>query len=207
MAKIKFHKICIRSKRLEIRPYKSSDFHTWADVRLNRLEKQNEFDRGPLKPKTISKKWFLNWMKNAKNAAKNDSAYIFGIFDRRTGVNFGVLDITITCRLRYQFANLGYSLNNQFWGKGIATEAVKTSIPSLLKILKLHRFEAGIEPHNFASIKVAKKAGMRFEGKRKRFFFEGKKWVDLDYYIVVADDLKIKMKPQIRPALEEFLRN
>lgn len=198
-----FSKLSLKTPRLILRPYKLSDYKAWAQVRRERLPKQNEFDRGPPREKTINKKWFAGWIKKTKYARENDLLYILGIFDRKTGENLGLVSFGVISRMHYQFANLGYTLNNQFWGKGYATEAVKAALPVAFKVLKLHRVEAGIEPHNKASIQLAKSAGMKLEGLRKKYYYDGKKWVDLVYYSVTAEDFGIKkMKPSVSTAWE-----
>lgn len=195
-----FSKIILKTQRLILRPYLISDFDTWAKVRRERLPKQTDFDRGPPDESTITKKWLADWIKKSKRAQDLDLIYSFGIFDKKSGENYGMVTYGVISRMRYQFANLGYELNNQFFGNGYATEAVKASLPIAFKVLKLHRVEAGIQPGNKASIAVAKNAGLKYEGLRKKYAFDGNTWVDLVYYTAIAEDFGMKnMKPTIHP--------
>ena len=58
---------------------------------------------------------------------------------------------------------IGYRLARAAWGKGYATEAVSAVRDFAFKTLTLKRLIAIIDPDNTASIRVAKKIGMRYE--------------------------------------------
>lgn len=58
---------------------------------------------------------------------------------------------------------IGYRLARAFWGRGYATEAVLTVRDYGFNTLGLPRLIAMIDPQNAASIRVAEKAGMRYE--------------------------------------------
>ena len=108
-------------------------------------------------------------------------------------------------RLSYQFANLGYEVNNQYWGQGFASEAIEAAIPTAFKTLLLHRVEAGILPKNRASIRVAKKVGLRREGLRKKYFFDGQEWIDIVYFVAYPEDIGLKSgKPKIKPEMKDY---
>ncbi len=58
---------------------------------------------------------------------------------------------------------VGYRLARPFWGRGYATEAVIAVRDHAFSTLGLTRLIAIIDPGNIASIRVACKAGMRYE--------------------------------------------
>lgn len=58
---------------------------------------------------------------------------------------------------------IGYRLARAFWGRGLATEAVKAARDYAFEILALSRLVAIIDPQNTASAHVAEKAGLRYE--------------------------------------------
>jgi ribosomal-protein-alanine N-acetyltransferase len=60
-------------------------------------------------------------------------------------------------------AELGYVLSKQYWGRGIATGAVKQALKQGFKDLRVQRIEAYVDPDNLASQKVLSKAGMHLE--------------------------------------------
>ena len=58
---------------------------------------------------------------------------------------------------------IGYRLGRPHWGQGYATEAVLAVRDYSFSVLCLPRLIAMIDPHNLASIRVAHKAGLRYE--------------------------------------------
>jgi RimJ/RimL family protein N-acetyltransferase len=58
---------------------------------------------------------------------------------------------------------IGYRLMPEFWGKGLATEAVRAWVDHCFTELDLPRVIAIIEPENVGSIRVAEKSGLSFE--------------------------------------------
>ncbi len=65
---------------------------------------------------------------------------------------------------------IGYRLARAVWGQGYATEAVLAVRDYAFNVLCLQRLIAMIDPQNVPSIRVAEKAGMRYE---KDVMFEG----------------------------------
>ena len=75
---------------------------------------------------------------------------------------------------------VGYRLARSAWGQGFATEAVSEIRDYSFNILCLPRLIALIDPQNAASIRVAEKAGMRYE---KDVMLEGYTYPDHLYVI------------------------
>jgi ribosomal-protein-alanine N-acetyltransferase len=61
-------------------------------------------------------------------------------------------------------AEVGYVLNPDYWGKGIATEALSRVLEFGFEELGLHRIEAKFIEGNDRSRRVMEKVGMTFEG-------------------------------------------
>ncbi|WP_079989535.1 GNAT family N-acetyltransferase [Candidatus Protochlamydia phocaeensis] len=71
-------------------------------------------------------------------------------------------------------AELGYVLAKAYWGKGIATLAVKNAIKQGFNDLGVKRIEALVDPENISSQKVLAKAGLSCEGLLKNYIlFKG----------------------------------
>jgi ribosomal-protein-alanine N-acetyltransferase len=60
--------------------------------------------------------------------------------------------------------------------------------------MKLHRIEAGVEPTNLRSIRLARSLKMRKEGLKKRALFLGGKWIDIVIYALTTEDVKMKFR-------------
>ena len=72
-------------------------------------------------------------------------------------------------------AEIGYVLNPQYWGMGLATEAAKRVLQFAFEELDMNRVEARFLFGNEASLKVMNKIGMKFEGYiRESLLVKGK---------------------------------
>lgn len=61
-------------------------------------------------------------------------------------------------------AEVGYVLNPDYWGKGIAAEALSRVLQFGFEDLQLHRIEARFIAGNDASLRVMERCGMTLEG-------------------------------------------
>lgn len=86
-------------------------------------------------------------------------------------------------------AEMGYWLAEQFWGKGIATEAVKLMLDYGFKHFDVHRIFARPFSFNIGSQKVLEKAGFQFESLLKNGFFKSGVFTDELIYSVVREEL------------------
>jgi RimJ/RimL family protein N-acetyltransferase len=64
---------------------------------------------------------------------------------------------------------LGYRLSQEYWGRGLATEAARAVRDYAFRHLGMTRLISMIEPGNQRSIRVAKKAGMVFEKEIRKW--------------------------------------
>ena len=72
-------------------------------------------------------------------------------------------------------AEIGYVINPNYWGMGIATEAASRVVAFAFDELNLNRVEARFLFGNDASLNVMKKIGMKFEGyQRESLLVKGK---------------------------------
>ena len=69
-------------------------------------------------------------------------------------------------------AALGYDFARQYWGRGLATEALHAVIRFGFVEMGLNRIEAETIADNFASVRVLEKLGFTCEGVRKAYSFE-----------------------------------
>jgi ribosomal-protein-alanine N-acetyltransferase len=71
--------------------------------------------------------------------------------------------------------DIGFVLNRDFWGQGIAQEALKAVITYGFQNLNINRIEAVIEPPNIASQKLVERLGFVREGLLRSYeYFDGK---------------------------------
>ncbi|MCR8641182.1 GNAT family N-acetyltransferase [Paenibacillus sp. N1-5-1-14] len=109
---------------------------------------------------------------------KEDKAYSFGIFLNENDQLIGNLNLFQVIRGALQGAFIGYFLDKDVNGKGYTTEAVKLAVNYAFEELKLHRIEAGVMPHNLASLRVLEKSGFHKEGIAIKNVLINGKWED-----------------------------
>ncbi|TCP55483.1 ribosomal-protein-alanine N-acetyltransferase [Tumebacillus sp. BK434] len=68
-------------------------------------------------------------------------------------------------------AEIGYEINREYWGTGVATEAVRAALHCGFGEMGLNRIEALASPENPASIRVLEKAGFQKEGVLKEYMY------------------------------------
>ena len=85
-------------------------------------------------------------------------------------------------------AEVGYWIGQPYWGRGLASEALRLLIQFGFMTLKLNRVEAGHFEHNVASGRVMQKAGMRYEGLRRQFVWHRDRFRDLHWYAILRED-------------------
>jgi len=120
---------------------------------------------------------------------EQDAEYVFGVFLTSTDDLIGIVSLTEVMRDPLQSCWLGYSLDKDYNGRGYTTEAVRLVVDYAIRVLKLHRIEAGVMPHNKGSIRVLEKSGFEKEGLSKKNVLINGKWEDhLHLAIVNPDD-------------------
>lgn len=89
-------------------------------------------------------------------------------------------------------AELGYVLAAKYWGKGIATKAVKMVASSVfVEWPHLERLEALVDVDNIGSQKVMEKAGFTKEGILRKFWLLKGKPKDMVMYSLISTDPQI----------------
>ncbi|TQV74984.1 GNAT family N-acetyltransferase [Aliikangiella marina] len=97
-------------------------------------------------------------------------------------MNFKITDMV------NQRAELGYRLNPDYTGKGLATRAGRLMIEYLFRVIGCHKVIARCDPRNIASSRVMEKLGMQKEGYFYSHFLIGDEWTDqVDYGLLRTD--------------------
>ena len=114
--------------------------------------------------------------------------YSLGIFDYRTNTLIGHISLYAIKRVPYSSAFIGYSMDQSYTGRGIASEAVQLMLQLAFQTLQLHRVEAYIAPDNIASIRVIEKNGFQREGLLRKLLYINGYWVDHYLYAILEED-------------------
>jgi len=81
------------------------------------------------------------------------------------GAGVGGIGVRLGQDERRHTAGVGYWLGEEFWGRGIMTEAVGAFIDFCFENFPLCRISAEVFANNPASVRVLEKAGFTFEGR------------------------------------------
>lgn len=114
--------------------------------------------------------------------------YSFGVFLKESGILVGHISIYAVKRLPFSSAFIGYSLDERFTNKGLATEMVERLTQFGFEELLLHRIEAYVSPENIGSYRVLEKSGFEREGLLKQLLFINGQWVDHYLYAYVEQN-------------------
>lgn len=98
------------------------------------------------------------------------------------GVAAGGIGIDPGQDVHRQTAGLGYWLAEEFWGRGIMTEAVTAFTDFWFDTFPLRRIYAEAYANNSASARVLEKAGFVFEGRLKNNVIKDGKLLDSLFY-------------------------
>jgi len=79
-------------------------------------------------------------------------------------------------------AEIGYWIGENYWNKGIMTEAAKQMVTYVFTTFPLQKIYAPIFDFNIASQKVLQKAGFNQEAILKQAAIKNNKVIDLHYY-------------------------
>jgi ribosomal-protein-alanine N-acetyltransferase len=124
----------------------------------------------------------------AQRQARLGERFEFGIWENGTGILVGRISLGGISRGALQNAYLGYGVDINHSGRGIATQAVKLAVKVAFEELGLHRVQAAVVPENTASARVLEKAGFREEGLARRYLFLDGQWKDHRMFALTNDD-------------------
>lgn len=164
----------VTTDRLMLRLLDVRDHEAWAAGYRERGPASYPYDSGPIEAGKLGRDAFEGWVEHHAEIAHKDQAYVVWAFVRDRPVIVGAADLATLARGDTQWANIGFSVHNQFQRQGYGLEIIRTAIALGLGALGYHRLEAAIRPDNAPAIKAVAAAGMEREGIRRRF------WLDPD---------------------------
>lgn len=186
-----------QTKRLILRPFRASDYGAWCAVHRLAGSSANEWEVDPKKAAQITREEFRKQVADAAEKRKRGVFFTFGVF-LKSGELVGGVSLMDVVRGVQHCTYLGYGIHNPYWGNGYAVEACEAALDIAFRDLRLHRVEAGIEPGNKQSHRVAKKLGMRDEGTSPRKLFLRSKWRDMVNYALTCEERGIRWKTVLK---------
>jgi RimJ/RimL family protein N-acetyltransferase len=158
-----------------LRKWKSSDVDALAKIANNKNVSDNLRD---LFPSPYKKKDAKEWIENVK-AQTPVTNFCIDV----DGEVAGSIGFMLKEDVYRKNIEVGYFLGEQYWRKGIATEAIKQLLQHIEKNFTPVRIYAEVFEHNKASMKALEKNGFHLESIRKRAVIKNN--VIMDDYIWV----------------------
>jgi len=175
--------IILKGKGFVIRPYRKGDYISIAKNANNKKLAKNLLNSFP---SPYTEKDAKGWI------ALNNKLYKKGIY-----MNF-VIDVssvavgTIGCspvKDNGHIVSFGYWLGEEYWGKGIVTEAIRLYVKYIFKNFKnIQRIEARVYPWNEGSKKVLLKNHFKLEGIARKSVLKDGKIIDAYSFSKLRND-------------------
>lgn len=115
-----------------------------------------------------------------------DEGFTFAIIDKSSDAFVGAMGIHP--KEKHHAAEVGYWIGKPFWGRGLATAALRRIIQFGFEQLGLNRIQAGHFRHNLASGRVMQKTNMRYEGVQRQGMHHREQYKDVVYYAILRAD-------------------
>ncbi len=175
-----------------LRPIRYRDRREWSALRaknekwLAPWEASNPAPGGGLPD-------YRQMVRSLKAQAAQATALPFVITERTPGfkepVIVGQLTVSSIVWGSAMMATLGYWVDKDRAGRGIAPTAVAMATDHCFRSLGLHRMEINIRPENRPSLRVVEKLGFRDEGFRPRYLHINGQWADHRSFALTAEEV------------------
>lgn len=164
----------LRLENFTIRNWQPGDEASLVQHANNRKIWRNVRDRFP-HPYTLEDAvWWIDF------AGSEDPAVNFAI--AVDGAAVGGIGLILRDDVYRLSAEIGYWLGEEFWGRGIASAAVRALSDYAFTSFKLCRIYAEVFEWNPASMRVLEKAGFQFEGRLRKSVFKDGQVIDACIY-------------------------
>lgn len=100
----------------------------------------------------------------------------------------GVINLSEIVRGSFQSAYMGYYALSPHAGKGFMSAGLQLVLERAFGELGLHRLEANIQPKNWRSIELVRRAGFRYEGLSLRYLKIAGRWRDHERWAITSED-------------------
>jgi [ribosomal protein S5]-alanine N-acetyltransferase len=146
--------------KVVLRKWKRSDADELAKIANNKNIADNLRD---LFPHPYKKKNAREWIERVKH--ENPQTNFCVDVD---GAVAGSIGFMLKEDVYRKNVEIGYFIGEEFWGQGVATEAVRQLVDHIAKNFEAIRIYAEVFEHNKASMRALEKNGFHLEGIRKK---------------------------------------
>ena len=119
-------------------------------------------------------------------SANEDETFAFAItLDDKV---IGSIGVFRQQNIHRQTAEMGYYIAEEYWGKGIMTDAVKQICEYVFKNSDILRIYAEPFAYNIGSCRVLEKAGFQYEGTLRNNAVKNGKVIDMKMYSLLREE-------------------
>jgi RimJ/RimL family protein N-acetyltransferase len=159
----------LRTERLILRPARESDAGRFVEI----LSNWNVIRMVRLAPHPYTVAHALTWIASHAHEREAGSAYRFVV--ERHSIMIGACDVD---EIAGGAGDLGYWLDEDAWGKGIATEAARAALAFSFGPLGLTRLTSGHAADNIKSGRVLAKLGFKVVDQTRVWSTPRADWID-----------------------------
>lgn len=174
---LKDREVLIEGRGFRLRRFSANDVSSLAFHANNASIAERLQDRFPHPYTEADARQFIEYALNAEMET------VFAI--EVDGEAAGAVGIIFQQDVYSQSGELGYWLGEEYWGRGIVSEAVKAMARHAFSDLGLRRVYARIFSNNIASRRVLEKAGFQFEGMARQAVVKNDKVLDVFHYAIL----------------------
>lgn len=128
----------------------------------------------------------INFISTMLSADENDTFAFAITVDEKVIGSIGVFRQE---NIHRQTAELGYYIAEEYWGKGIMTEAIKQICQYVFQKSDIIRIYAEPFAYNIASCRALEKAGFQYEGTLRNNAVKNGKVIDMKMYSILNTEL------------------
>lgn len=130
-----------------------------------------------------------NYMRQVERGYKQGNFWDFGVVLKENGRLIGTCGFARLDKANAT-AEAGYVLNPDYWGRGLAAEALSSVIRMGFELYELNRIESRYMVGNSQSRRVMEKCGMEFEGILRQSVFDGEGYSDVGVCAILKRDFR-----------------
>ncbi|WP_120522959.1 GNAT family N-acetyltransferase [Arthrobacter celericrescens] len=184
--------VTLESGDLLLRPIRYRDKQEWTEVRSRNSEWLAPWEASNPAPGGALPN-YRQMVASLNAQAHQATALPFVIAERIPGFRepriVGQLTVSSITWGSAMMATLGYWVDQDRAGRGIAPTAVAMATDHCFRQLGLHRMEINIRPENRPSLRVVEKLGFRDEGYRQRYLHINGSWADHRSFALTSEEV------------------
>ncbi|MHA7285265.1 GNAT family N-acetyltransferase [Arthrobacter sp. MDT3-44] len=184
--------VTLRTGALSLRPIRHRDKAAWTALRHRNAQWLAPWEASNPDPEGFLPTYH-QMVRSLSAQARAGSALPFLITEQEPGSRedrlVGQLTVSGITWGSAMTATLGYWVDSDRAGRGIAPTAVALATDYCFGDLGLHRMEINIRPENRASLRVVEKLSFRDEGLRPRYLHIAGQWADHRSFALTAEEV------------------